>query len=935
MVIKIGTLNLCLGIQHKKNIVKQIIIDSELDILCLQETELDVNIDHELLSFQSYNYESEINSIKSRVGVYIKQKMNYVRRRDLEGSDSHLVIIDIKSKHDLRIITIYRPFNPQGGVHPKDFFHYQISLARAAMTNNTVFLGDFNLDWGKKNLLSYQFNSYLEIFDDALGDCGLTQLVEFPTWSRIVNGQERSSILDHVYVTNPSKINDVTGITPYFGDHKLLCFEYLDVKIKPSIIIKRNWTNYKKETLTRCLKEINWGLTSDSVQGCWDEFENKLIRVVDVVAPLVEFVNDSCVKSVSTPAHIKTLLNRRKRLLLKKKKSGSAETNNQIKTLDAKICLFYHSIKWKNVRKCIIPGNTSGLWKAVKTAKDVNTNVLPNTMYEAGDEIDPEKLPERFAKFFDDKIKNVLAQTSLDENVYNGYRKVNSESKFFMTYEMVGECISSLKIKNTEGYDRIPQRVLVDGIDELTRPLSIIFKKIYHEKAIPGQWLIAKTIPIFKNKGEKKNIENYRPIANLCSASKVFEKLILKRLLDIEDENNCDLTGINQHGFKRGRSTSTLSIEIQNLIARALDEDKTVLLASLDLSAAFDIVNISLLLKRLRIMGLPNDIIDLIEVWLRKRMFYVSMDGSNSRIYDLLLGTVQGSILGPVLYAMFIAPVFDIENLYAFADDKFVPTIGDDKAELVRNTETSIENIRKWIKQSGLKINEKKTEICLFYKRDTDPVNVMIGEDLVTTSDTINILGVTFDSKMAWSQQIRNAISKSSRALNALSIIRRYFNTKELLQLVTSNFYSILYYNSEVWNIHTLKQFDKNLLMSASAKALKMATHYKYPMLSYENLHRLTNRSTPEMLSKYKLAIQLHKTYNCFLPEREWITLNFTQTLMSRQVYFHVNRSNMTRVGMNILCNRFFNLNDKIPLNWLNKSVISFKLDCKNCFLKF
>ena len=474
----------------------------------------------------------------------------------------------------------------------------------------------------------------------------------------------------------------------------------------------------------------------------------------------------------------------------------------------------------------------------------------------------------------------------------------------------------------------------MDGINELTYPLSIIFRKIYYEKAIPGQWLIAKTIPIYKNKGEKKNIESYRPIANLCSASKVFEKMILKRLLEIQDENNCDITGLNQHGFKRGRSTCTLSIEIQNLIARALDEDKTVLLASLDLSAAFDIVNISLLLKRLRILGLPNDIIDLIEVWLRNRMFYVTVDGRNSRIYDLLLGTVQGSILGPVLYAIFIAPVFDIERLFAFADDKFVPMIGDDKTELARNMESTLENIRKWIKHSGLKINEKKTEICLFYKHESEPVNVIIGEDLVTTANSINILGITFDSKMTWTLQIRNAIAKSSRALNAISIIRRYFNTNELLQLVTSNFYSVLYYNSEVWNLDTLKQFDKNLLLTASAKALKMATHYKYPMMSYKNLHQLTKRSTPDMYSKYKLALLLHKTYNCCLPEEEWIALNFMQTLMSRQVYFHMNRSNNSRVGMNILCNRFTTLNDKIPLEWLNKSIISFKLDCKNCFLK-
>jgi hypothetical protein len=97
----------------------------------------------------------------------------------------------------------------------------------------------------------------------------------------------------------------------------------------------------------------------------------------------------------------------------------------------------------------------------------------------------------------------------------------------------------------------------VDGIDLLTYPFSILFVKIYHEKAIPGQGLIAKTIFIFKNKGEEKIIESYRPISNLCSASKVFEKLILKRLLNINVENNRDLTGTNQHRCKRNGSTST------------------------------------------------------------------------------------------------------------------------------------------------------------------------------------------------------------------------------------------------------------------------------------------------------------------------------------------------------------------------------------------
>ena len=101
-----------------------------------------------------------------------------------------------------------------------------------------------------------------------------------------------------------------------------------------------------------------------------------------------------------------------------------------------------------------------------------------------------------------------------------------------MSSSMILECLKEIKIKNCEDYDRIPQRVLADGAEILVAPLSILFDKIYKQKSIPAQWSISKVVPIHK-KGSKNNIENYRPIANLCSTSKIFEKFILKRLLQI------------------------------------------------------------------------------------------------------------------------------------------------------------------------------------------------------------------------------------------------------------------------------------------------------------------------------------------------------------------------------------------------------------------
>ena len=154
-------------------------------------------------------------------------------------------------------------------------------------------------------------------------------------------------------------------------------------------------------------------------------------------------------------------------------------------------------------------------------------------------------------------------------------------------------------------------------------PLAKLFSLVYAQKAIPDQWRFAKKFPVHK-KGSKQLIENYRPVANLCGASKIFERLILNRIAQIEELNNVDITGNQQHGFKKGRGTATAGLLLQSLIARALDDDCYVALASIDLSAAFDVVNVGLLIKRLRILGLPNDVITLIEMWL-KELF---LDGS-------------------------------------------------------------------------------------------------------------------------------------------------------------------------------------------------------------------------------------------------------------------------------------------------------------------
>ena len=131
---KIASLNLCLGLKNKKEAVKRLIIENDIDIMCMQETEVPVDFPTDLLTFKGYLYENESNQFKSRCGMLISNKISYTRRTDLEIVNMHVMIIDLNDVHKTRIINIYRPFNPLNGLTQKDFFEYSKQILMAILS---------------------------------------------------------------------------------------------------------------------------------------------------------------------------------------------------------------------------------------------------------------------------------------------------------------------------------------------------------------------------------------------------------------------------------------------------------------------------------------------------------------------------------------------------------------------------------------------------------------------------------------------------------------------------------------------------------------------------------------------------------------------------------------------------------------------------------
>ena len=154
---------------------------------------------------------------------------------------------------------------------------------------------------------NYSHKSLFHDFDDILGELNLVQMVGFSTWSRIINNELKESTLDHIYCKSPMCISNISNIVPYFGDHRLIIFCICASKILIEPNLHRDWRKYSKDSLCCLLSDVEWSIDIDDVQGFWNDFETKIIKVVDELVQLCAFVNNVVKEKV--PRLIKNKIN--------------------------------------------------------------------------------------------------------------------------------------------------------------------------------------------------------------------------------------------------------------------------------------------------------------------------------------------------------------------------------------------------------------------------------------------------------------------------------------------------------------------------------------------------------------------------------------------------------------------------------------------------
>jgi hypothetical protein len=385
----------------------------------------------------------------------------------------------------------------------------------------------------------------------------------------------------------------------------------------------------------------------------------------------------------------------------------------------------------------------------------------------------------------------------------------------------------------------------------LVRPLKYIFNLSLQTGIYPDDFKIAKVIPIYK--GDNASLpNNYRPISLLPLFSKILEKLICARLSNFI--NKYELLFEHQYGFRKNHSTTLATVELTDNFYKWLDNDKFVIGIYLDLQKAFDSVDYSILLAKLQHYGIRGNILKWFESYLTGRRQYCSINGANSSMSNLTCGVPQGSVLGPLLFLIYINDLpnaCDKAKFRLFADDSNAFLAGNNLIQLISDSNKELSLINNWITANRLNLNLGKCTFTIFTPTteiigSNVEIILAIGDTKLSRSTSVKYLGLLVDENLNWKDHIDSVCKKIKRFIGILYKIRNKMLPATLRTLYFATIYPCIQYGIEVY-ANTCKSYLNELII-LNNKALRLlqflpietptATLYtNYHTLNIPNLH--------------------------------------------------------------------------------------------------
>jgi len=700
------------------------------------------------------------------------------------------------AKEKIRVVSCYR--SPDSSYESLESL---VSLLKWLICDTKFFVitGDFNIP--KLGDLS---NNMSRLFTGFLYDEGLIQCVSEPTHTA-------GNILDFV-ISIENLVCDLK-VQPNVStsDHFSIFFT---MQFETSAELRQNRKElpnfYKCLNVFPFLASLNWYQIFESCESAneyWCSFRDVLLYCINNILPKRKHNDDfgfpiSCYTQTLIDEKAR-IFNLRKKVKCQIRRACLSTSLNRISRL-CKRAIKNDKIKYE--KSFVDKGSDLKCFFSYVKRSLKRPETIPNIICDSG--LTASEPIEKCEEF----IRHFSSVFTVDNGICCSFpsRTNTNRTEIVFTEQKVLKVLKKLKNSHAVSSDGIPAVFIKQIADFIVGPLTTMFNVIFQLGQFPDQWLQAEVIPLYKGKGMRTKVENYRPISLTCVIGKVMESLIKEQMLDHLVRNN--LLTDHQHGFLPGKSTTTELLECQLSWLSSLENSEWVDVVYLDLAKAFDSVVHSKLLQKCNSYGFDGKLLKYLENFLSGRLQRVKIDGSVSDFSPVRSGVPQGSVLGPLLFLIYVndmpGSLYSCE-LKLYADDSKLFTSVSRTHNFSLELQEDLFAFEAWCDTWQLRVNPSKCSVLpIGYRRKTPDFNYLLNGYELAFCESQKDLGVTISRNLSSSEHIHNVVKSASRVVG---LLLKTFECRELqfmVRIFCSLVRPILEYACESWSPYIIADID-------------------------------------------------------------------------------------------------------------------------------
>ena len=800
--LEIGHINIA-SLQHKLHEILVFLKDSpKLDVIGISETRLSHH-DSSVFEISGYTlirkdakYVGETGTImyfRSDLARYTK------RREDLEtiGVESIWLEFKIPGNKPLLVGTIYR--NPNKYLSLSEW-HDNVTLMMdkvADQQSDIVMMGDFNIN------LFAPHTKWLATYES----CGLTQLIKEPTRVSNLLNKTTATLIDHIYTNCTEKVLDANVYKSAASDHYLVqCkYTYQDIRHKKhshSYVDIRSFKKFDKDAFLYDLSKVSFNPVYQYIdpEKALDIWYSLFLPVLDKHAP----IRKKRVRQKEIPAHItqdiKNLMRERD-----KAKQQFGKKDCRYKKLRNRVSEAIKQSRKKQTSESI--ERNDALVNVWRIMNDITGKSKSSSSHQT--KFSPEELNKHFLSLAQKlQTDNTSPNPSYNDLIEFSDSKPRPVFKMpLLTVYEVGKIISNLQSKKSCGADNINANTLKIALPYIVESLTYVFNQCISNNVFPKRLTVAKVVPLPKVKNPS-DLSDLRPISLLPVLSKPLEKHMQKHMSNYIEES--DLFYQYQSGFRKNHSCQTALIRLCDSWYTAINNSELVGTVFLDLKKAFDLVDHEILLSKIRIYFKDEDTTLFLRSYLNDRAQYVHNEGLSSTLGKIMFGVPQGSILGPLLFCLFINDLpLCLKGLDVvcdiFADDNSIHTHDKNLDVINTNLQEGLNRINDWCIRNKMMLNPAKTKAMILATRQKHQLkplclNLSLGNSKIQQVEYHKVLGVIIDQKFTWEHHINHICKTIARNVYLLKLLSNYVKVEHLKIFFFAHCMSHLNYASPIWS---------------------------------------------------------------------------------------------------------------------------------------